>query len=264
MYMLWDVLLHGGWNMYRQPSLSQHFLVNRELIAKLVRASSVSPSDLVLEIGPGKGNITSQLLATGCQVSAIELDRNLASKIPPHPHLSIIRQNFLDYALPRNPYKVFSNLPFVITNDIFRKLFLASNPPKDSYLIMQTEAATKFLSQGTTHSLISMLIYPWFETKILHHFSKSDFYPKPRVDSCLLQVKRRQTPLVTNQSEYRDFATYTYTYNSLAKYIPSQTWIKTHHFLPQASGSFHRWLSNQSHLFKIRRTRTNPGWQKMV
>jgi hypothetical protein len=163
--------------------------------------------------------------------------------------------------LPKVPYKVFSNLPFVITGNIFRKLFLASNPPQDAYLIIQTEAAAKFMSYEPSHSLISMLIYPWFETKIIHHFSRSDFYPRPKVNSCLLQIKLRPTPLVQNQAVYRNFTTYTYTYNPLAKYFPPETWVKTCHQIPQATGSFQNWLSNQSKLHKIHHTRTDPKWK---
>jgi len=84
--------------------------------------------------------------------------------LEPSPHQISI---FLDYRLPRKPYKVFANIPFNITTAIVIRLTMAQYPPEDAYLAMQKEAAEKFL--GKPHeSLYAVLLKPWFEVEMVH------------------------------------------------------------------------------------------------
>ncbi len=87
-----------------QPHLSQNFLVNRDSVRRIIRASSISASDTILEIGSGTGIITQELLKVTPNVITVEKDPKFTS----HP------QDFLTYSLPRFPYKIFSNIPFSI------------------------------------------------------------------------------------------------------------------------------------------------------
>src|SRR5205809_456852 len=131
----------------RQP-LSQHFLWNRQLVDRLVRASSISPHDLVLEIGPGRGLLTQVLLQIAASVMAVELDdqlyRSLRKKLGHCPNLVLVQGDWLTMRLPQAPYKVFSNIPFRRTADIIRKLLNSDTPPTDCYLVLQAEAAAKY------------------------------------------------------------------------------------------------------------------------
>src|SRR3989344_6337013 len=133
------------YQLLRQP-LSQNFLWNRELVNQLIRASSIAKHDSVLEIGPGTGIITHSLLATARQVIAVEADyrlhHDLTVRFSHTPNLRLIHGDILNFNLPHQPYKVFSNIPFSITGEIIRKLLLAPHPPSDSYLILQSEAAS--------------------------------------------------------------------------------------------------------------------------
>src|SRR5260221_901625 len=194
----------------RQP-LSQHFLWNRRLVDQLVRASSISSGDLVLEIGPGRGILTQALLQAAKQVIAVELDENLCAalrrSLGHHRNLMLVAGDCLTLALPREPYKVFANIPYNITGDIVRKLLQSDDPPSDCYLLMQTEASAKFLPNDRHNSLAALLYYPWWEMRVSHHFQRADFVPPPRVDTVLLQITRRSTPLLSprQQALYQDY-----------------------------------------------------------
>ncbi len=198
----------------RQPHLSQNFLVNRELIKQLIRSSSISSSDTVLEIGSGRGIITRELLKITSHVIPIEKD----PKLTKHP------QDFLTFPLPQKPYKIFSNIPFSITGAIVRKLLQAPNPPSDCYLIMQAEAAAKFLIHPKANTLAAILYYPFWDIRTVHRFARTDFAPVPAVDSVLLRLTPRS--LIPNKSVYQDFVAHQFTHNRLAKFVPPAQWLK--------------------------------------
>jgi len=177
---------------------SQNFLRSRELIKKLLNKSSICSNDLVLEIGPGKGIITEQL-ARGCiKVIGVEKDRKLCDglfqKFRENNKVEIKCEDFLKYRLPaEEKYKIFSNIPFNLTADIIGKITSADNPPEDAYLIVQEEAAQKF--SGSLYGKerqYSLLLKPWFEVKIMHHFKRTDFYPVASVEIVLLRIKKRE------------------------------------------------------------------------
>ena len=128
----------------RRRLLSQNFLHNPKLIAKLIRNSSIGKSDTVVEIGAGSGIITNELLEIAKNVIAIEIDRKLClylkHKFKSDKKLRLINCDFLDYVLPITPFKVFSNIPFNITSAVLRRL-ISSNNFFEGYLIIQKEAA---------------------------------------------------------------------------------------------------------------------------
>ncbi len=183
----------------RRKQLSQNFLTDRRLIWQLVRNSSVSSSDTVVEIGPGKGLLTAALLRTAREVIAIELDPKLVLHLerffPAEPRLTVHSGNFLHYPLPTTPYKVFANIPFAIEGQIVRKLLTAPTPPTDSYLVVRAEFAERL--SGLPHqNQFSLKYQPWFTFNIVHRFQRSDFTPMPRVDSVLWRIKKREEALL--------------------------------------------------------------------
>ncbi len=195
---------------------SQNFLKDPCLVASLLDSCSIEDEDVVYEIGPGKGVITQQLALRYKQVIAIEKDPRLATlllqQFADRPNVTIYEGDFLHYHLPRQPYKVFANIPFNITTAIVTRLTTAELPPEDTYLTMQKEAAEMFL--GKPHeSLRTILLKPWFEMAIVHNFKRKDFIPAPRVDVVMLRLRKRGPPLVRNADtqHFRNFVTYVFT-----------------------------------------------------
>lgn len=196
---------------------SQNFLKSSQLVQKLVEQSSIQLNDTVIDIGAGKGIIT-EVLSTFCKkVIAIEADLTLTGilrqKFQNNPKIQIQIGDFFDYLLPNEAYKVFSNIPFNRTADVIRKLLNNSNPPEDTYLIVQKEAAYKFIgSPVSKESLFSITIKPWFEPSIEHNFLRLDFDPRPNIDIVLLRIKKLQTPLISDDqsNQYKDFVSYAF------------------------------------------------------
>lgn len=196
---------------------SQNFLKSSSLVQHLLDKSSIQPDDTVYEIGPGRGIITLCLARHCLQVVTIEKDprlvEHLRATFAAHPNISLCQGDFLHYALPRHEhYKVFANIPFNITSAIMTHLTTAPVPPDDAYLVMQREAANKFLGFPRS-SLYSILLQPCFDLEIFHHFRRSDFVPTPRVDVVMLRLRKRGPPLIAYPELplFRDFVVYCFT-----------------------------------------------------
>lgn len=195
---------------WRRPELSQRFFHNRQLVQKLVRQSSIGSNDLVIEIGPGKGIITQELLVVAREVIAVELDERLYQYLYQHfstaTNLRLVRQDFLNFLLPQKSYKVFANLPFDVEGLIVRKLVDAPNPPQDCYLVVRRDVALRWA--GISYrGQFSAKYRPWFEFSLIHKFRRQDFTPKPRVASVMLRIKRRDNPLLpwAQKNNYQRF-----------------------------------------------------------
>lgn len=195
---------------------AQNFLTSRQLVERLLDRSSIHAPDLVYEIGPGRGIITEQLAKRGCRVVAVEQDpflaRQLRRRFAGLANVAIVEADFLRHQLPALPYKVFANIPFNITASIVAKLTGTARPPDDTYLVMQRQAAHKFLGQPR-ESLASVLLKPWFAPTVAYHFRRTDFVPVPQVDAVLLRMLKRGPPLiaVSDRQWYRDFVIYSFT-----------------------------------------------------
>jgi 23S rRNA (adenine-N6)-dimethyltransferase len=195
---------------------AQNFLRDARLVATLLNKSTIRPDEQVYEIGPGKGLITEQLARRCKQVIAIEKDPRLAAlleqKFAHRSNVVIHEGDFLQYPLPHRSYKVFANIPFNITSAIVTRLTRTDHPPEEAYLIMQKEAAEMFLGRPC-ESLRSILLKPWFESAIVHHFQRHDFLPAPRVDVVMLRLRKRGPPLIQNVDRqcFRDFVVHLFT-----------------------------------------------------
>lgn len=183
----------------RRIALSQHFLRYPRLVDQLLDRSGIGATDLVIEIGPGRGAITARLAGRCRQVLAVEKDvalsEALRERFADAANVAIFASDFLDYPLPVTRYKVFANIPFNITAAIVGKLTSGSSPPLDAHLVMQRQAAERFLGEPR-ETLVAALLKPWFEPSIGHRFRPADFDPAPNVDVVLLRLRRRSLPLV--------------------------------------------------------------------
>lgn len=188
---------------------SQNFLVSKSTVRLLLAKSSITRDDLVVEAGPGRGIITSELVRQAGRVIAVEIDPVLVSSLKSikAPNLSVVNADFLKFKLPTSPFKFFGNIPFNVTSNIVRKLLKSS--VTDAYFIIQKEAAKKFAGKPA-ETLFSLLVKPFFELRVIHYFSPSDFSPVPKVSCAMLRVKRRVKPLVSDRESYSDFLSFVF------------------------------------------------------
>jgi 23S rRNA (adenine-N6)-dimethyltransferase len=185
-------------NSNKHIRYSQNLLTSKKTIEQMLKLSNIGKEDFVIEIGPGKGHITKELLNKCGNLQAVELDKNLYAKLKQglgnHSKLQLINQDFLKINLPTNQsYKVFSNIPYFITTDIIRKLTQTGTPPKDIWLVMEKGAAKRFCGKPA-ENLQSLLLKPFWELSIIYHLKKEDFHPMPSVDSVMLYMKQKKKP----------------------------------------------------------------------
>lgn len=223
--------------MYKNRIFSQNFLKSPELVEKLIRKSNISTSDIVIEIGPGKGIITKMLCQKAGHVIAVEADFTLATRLKEelkgYKNITVIAEDIRKFILPYSTYKVFSNIPFNITADIIYKLLYYSNPPTESFLVVQKEAAQKFIGIPQ-ETQFSVLAKPWFNFEIAHKFNRNDFFPTPKVDSVLLHITKRDIPLIKEEDELEYKAFIKFAFNNgkkdlkigLQKVFTFKQWVR--------------------------------------
>ena len=163
----------------------------------LIGHSNLKKRDLVIEIGAGSGVITGALSHRVNKVIAIEPDPATAKKLKENlakhniENVEVVEQDFLDFELPEEPYKVFSNPPFHLSSEIVHKLIEADNPPEAFYLILQKQFALKLLNTDRHYtSQLGLKVIASYQTKIRYPLKPTDFTPPPAVPCVLFEAKK--------------------------------------------------------------------------
>ena len=192
-----------------KKSLGQHWLKDPEILADIAEAAELTGDDVVLEIGPGLGTLTSRLLARANSVTAVEFDADLARKLPgqfPGKKLTVVNQDILQFdlnQLPKN-YKVVANVPYYITSKIVEKLMTAENKPSIAVLLVQKEVAERIAADPGNMSVLSVSVQIFAEAELDIEVPRQFFTPPPKVDSQVVVLRTRNNPLITPEDQ-RDF-----------------------------------------------------------
>ena len=197
----------------RRPSdlqRSQNFLSDPRLIEQLVDSAEISSSDLVYDLGAGRGSLTAALARRARRVVAVEKDPRLVEQLrrrfAGRTNVAVHEADLLKHPLPRSDYVVFANPPFDITARLLGALTFAPVPPRAAYLVLQREAVERLLGRPRM-TLAALLIAPWFSLTPIHRFRRADFFPAPSVDALFVKLRKRGPPLVPPEEAplYRDF-----------------------------------------------------------
>ena len=192
-----------------KKSLGQHWLKDPEILADIAEAAELTGDDVVLEIGPGLGTLTSRLLARANSVIAVEFDADLARKLPgqfPGKKLTVVNQDILQFdlnQLPKN-YKVVANVPYYITSKIVEKLMTAENKPSIAVLLVQKEVAERIAAEAGNMSVLSVSVQVFAEAELDIEVPRQFFTPSPKVDSQVVVLRTRNNPLITPENQ-KDF-----------------------------------------------------------
>lgn len=193
---------------------AQHLLINKQLSKDMIDMAKITPNDTVIDIGAGKGAITFPLAKRAARVIAVENDpvfaEKLLDKMQGVANIRMNRQDFLQFNLPKSPFSVVANIPFSITTPILGKLLDdPAVPLQRAVLIMEKGAAKRFTSVRITNPRI-LKWRMWFDLRLVRTVSPDHFSPPPKVESAIVTIFRKQSPLVPLQAHARFMALATY------------------------------------------------------
>lgn len=187
-----------------KKGLSQNFLIDGNILKKLIVAADVQKDEKILEIGPGPGVLTEALLERGARVIAIEKDQKLAQYLErlQNGKLTIIVDDFRNVSLKNilegeKKLKVIANIPYSITGIILQKLMPKREEIESIYLMVQKEVAERCTAQKGTKDYSSFTLFTKYhaDPKLLFAVPRTCFYPKPKVDSAVLELKLKPPPV---------------------------------------------------------------------
>lgn len=193
--------------------LGQNFLIDGQTISDIIDFAQIKPDDTVIEIGPGVGFVTEQLVKHAKQVIAIELDEEAIKELEKLdvPNLKIIHNDILKQDLSElcdGKVKIVANIPYYITSPIIAHLLgeiddlnnKNRNKITDILLMVQEEVARRMVatenSPSKQYGLLTILSQFWADVKIMKLVGRRSFYPAPKVNSALVKLVVRENPLL--------------------------------------------------------------------
>jgi len=175
--------------------LGQNFLIDKNIVKKIIKFSEVSQNDVILEIGSGLGILTGELADLSKKIYGIEIDNRLCSylkdKLSIYDNIEIIHGDVLEIEIP-NHNKVISNIPYTITGPLIDKIFFNINSPKGILLLEKSIANRIFLSGNyKDYSRISISVNAFMKPFLISDISRQSFYPIPKIELSLIKIVPR-------------------------------------------------------------------------
>lgn len=203
-----------------QKRFGQNFLIDSNVLKKIVDSADVRREDCVLEIGPGIGTLTQYLAERAGRVVAVEIDKALLpileDTLSSYSNVTVLNEDILKVDLhglvqERNqgrPVKVVANLPYYITTPIIMKLFESHVPLKSVTVMVQKEVADRMqVGPGTKdYGALSLAVQYYARPEVVAQVSCACFIPRPRVGSTVIRLDRYETPPVEVRDEKLLFA----------------------------------------------------------
>jgi len=195
--------------------LGQNFLIDKNVLDKIIDSADIKPSDIILEVGPGIGILTQELAKKAKQVIAVEKDKKmceiLEKTLSNYKNMEIIQGDILkldifklisNFKFQISNFKVVANIPYYLTSPLIRKFLESNNPPQEMILMLQKEVAQRICSKPPDMSLLAVSVQFYAEPKIVYYVSKNCFWPSPKVDSAIIKIIPR--PSALNSASSRD------------------------------------------------------------
>ena len=196
--------------VYPSKGLGQNFLIDKSVLKKIIKAAELTKKDVILEIGPGIGNLTRELAHKAKRIIAVEKDPKLArilkETLKEFKNIQIIQGDILKIQDTRykiqDTYKIVANLPFYIAAPVIRKFLQLNNQPRVLVLMVQKEVAQRICASPAKvfakqkfrramppkMNLLAVSVQFYAEPEIISYVSKKSFWPEPKVDSAILKI----------------------------------------------------------------------------
>lgn len=215
-----------------QKKFGQNFLIDENVVCKIVREAGVTKEDFVLEIGPGIGTMTQILCESAREVVAVEIDTKLIpilqnDTLAAYDNVTIINEDILKLDIVKlvqernggRPIKVVANLPYYITTPIIMGLFESHVPLESITIMVQKEVADRMqVGPGTKdYGALSLAVQYYAKPQIVLNVPASCFMPRPNVDSAVIRLDRYEEPPVRVEDEHLMFGIIKASFNQRRK-----------------------------------------------
>ena len=195
-----------------KKKLGQNFLTDRNITRKIVAASGAGAEENILEIGPGFGALTREIIEVCRTFTVIEKDRKLAEFIrTEYPQLTLIEGDFLEIDLKplskKKPLRVLGNIPYSITTPILFKLLEYRHSFISATLMMQHEVALRIVAKPSTkeYGILAVQMQAFFEVDYIFKVGRKVFRPHPGVDSAVIRITPKKEEQLEDQQGFSRF-----------------------------------------------------------
>ena len=201
------------YGLFPKKRLGQHFLVDRNILNKIVRTAEVGKDDVIVEVGPGLGEMTLALARLAKQVIAVEIDPHLVEilkkKSGGFPNVEVVKSDILKvdfrYFFKRGgqPIKVVANLPYQISTPLLFRFIEAKEVFSAFTLMLQKEVAERMeaVPGGKEYGPLSIFVQLFLDVSIRFFIKPSAFFPPPKVESAVVQMAWKEKPMVGTHHE---------------------------------------------------------------
>ena len=214
-----------------QKKFGQNFLIDPHVLAKITAAADLHPDEAVIEVGPGIGTLTQELAEGAGKVLAIEIDRHLVEvldkTLAPYPNVTVISRDVLEVSAqemremtaPFEQVKMVANLPYNITSPLVMKILEEAPFVSQMVLMVQEEVARRMQAVPGTkdYGSLSVAVQYYAEPEIAAFVPLNCFYPRPKVGSCVISLRRRSEPGAEVKDETLLFAVVRAAFNQRRK-----------------------------------------------
>ena len=203
------------YGLFPKKRLGQHFLVDPNILNKVIRAAGVGEQDVVLEIGPGLGAMTLALSREAKKVIAVEIDPKLAAilkeKMKEQNNVEVVKSDILSldfrHFLEREgcPVKVVANLPYQISTPLLFRFVESKEVFSAFTLMLQKEVAQRMAARpgGKEYGPLSIFVQLSLDASIRFFIKPSAFFPPPKVESAVVQMSWKEKPMIqANEEEW--------------------------------------------------------------
>ena len=176
--------------------MGQNFLIDENVLNKIVETADIKSDDIILEVGPGLGILTTELAERAKRIIAVEKDKELCEILKN----ILTAQNIINVEIVHGDilqlqqiqklqrYKIVANIPYYLTSPLIRKFLEANNKPDEIILMIQKEVAQRICAKPPKMSLLSVAVQFYAKPEIIALVSKNCFYPAPKIDSAIIKI----------------------------------------------------------------------------
>jgi 16S rRNA (adenine1518-N6/adenine1519-N6)-dimethyltransferase len=201
------------YGLFPKKRLGQHFLVDRNILSKVIRTAEVGKEDVVLEVGPGLGEMTLALARLAKQVIAVEIDPKLAEilekKLADCPNVELVKGDILKVDFGSflrkegHPVKVVANLPYQISTPLLFRFIESKEAFSTFTLMLQREVAERMVAPpgGKEYGPLSIFVQLFLDMSLRFFIKPPAFFPSPKVESAVVHMVWKGKPLLDEKDE---------------------------------------------------------------